>query len=184
MKLELIFPDKEYMANLKSVAKEFKENPTPYDISHMTTLVDFFKANHLEDYFELADTKRSIDQPEGFVPSTWLWVVQDGKIVAVADIRHTLNDYLRNVCGGHIAYGIVPSYRGKGLMNPIGKLLLKYARDHFGINEALITCHIENTPSYKVILRLMKEMGGHPDTDTFVDDHIEKRCWVLTEKED
>ena len=37
----------------------------------------------------------------------------DGRIVGLADIRHTLNAFLA-AYGGHIGYGVRPSERGKG----------------------------------------------------------------------
>lgn len=180
MNLKLTLPTPVYLESLKDIAQEFKENPTPFDISHTDKLVKALNTNDFDAYFNMVERLRGPDIPKGRVPSSFLWVVAEDKIVGIADIRHTLNDYLRNVCGGHIAYALAPSYRGKGLMNQIGKLLLQYARDNFGIKEALITCHIENTPSYKVIYRLMTEMGGRPETDTIVDNHIEKRFWVKT----
>lgn len=184
MELKIILPNENYKKQLKHIAQQLKNNPSPFDIRHAEKIVEFYEQDTIASYFQIAEKNSSINQPEGRVPSSWIWIVSEGKIVAIADIRHMLNDYLRNVQGGHIAYEVVPEFRGKGLMNKVGKLILKYARDNFGIHEALITCNIENMASHKTIVRLMNEMGGHPDTDTIVDDHIEKRYWVKTEKED
>ncbi len=180
MDLKIVLPDTAYLLELKKIAQSFKDNPTPFDIYHMDQIVQALDQDDFDNYFSMAENYRGTNIPKGRVPCSFLWIMSADKIVAIADIRHTLNDYLRHVCGGHIAYEVVPEYRGKGLMNPIGKLLLKYARDNFGIKEALITCHIENTASYKVISRLMREMGGKEETDTLVDNHIEKRFWVTT----
>lgn len=178
--LKIILPTKEWETELNKIALEFQENPSPFDINHRDEIVTAYETNDFASYFTKAENARNGITNEGHVPSSLLWIMAGGNIVAIADIRHFLNDYLRNVQGGHIAYEMVPSYRGKGLMNKIGKMLLSYAKENFGIQEALITCREKNIPSQKVIVRLMNEMGGHPDTDTLVDGAVEKRYWVKT----
>lgn len=178
---QVIFPDKNLKEELKTIAVDFKENKTPFDIYHIEKIINSYDQNNLDDYFQTSiNAKDASKLPPDRVPSYFIWVVDGDKIVAIADIRPILNDYLRNVEGGHLAYAMVPAYRGKGLMNKVGKLILQYAKENFDLNEVLITCHVENIPSYRVITRLINEMGGHPDTDTLVDGHIEKRCWVKT----
>lgn len=180
---KIILPDKKYTEELLKIAKEFKENPTPFDISHRNKIVSAFENNDADGYFKNCENyRKGINLPEGRVPSFNLWIMNDQDIIAIADIRPTLNDYLRNVQGGHLAYEMAPSYRGKGLMNLIGKMLLEYMYDEFKIQKALITCREKNIPSYKVITRLMNEMGGTPDTDTLIDGEIEKRFWINTIK--
>ena len=58
--------------------------------------------------------RESISDP-GQVPAT-VFFLQDetGRILGAIDIRHQLNDYLLSY-GGHIGYGIRPSFRGRGL---------------------------------------------------------------------
>ena len=178
--LKIILPNTAYEKELLKIAKEFKENTSVFDIMHRDKIVEAYENNDFEAYFTMAKCFREGPTPKGFVPSSFLWIMDGENIVAIADIRHHLNDYLRNVQGGHIAYEMVPSYRGKGLMNQIAKMLLAYAKENFGVTEALITCREKNIPSYKVIMRLMNEMGGYPDTDTLVDGEVEKRCWINT----
>ena len=63
------------------------------------------------DYIQhLRNEEMGIDLTEGFVPCTVLVAFKDGDIVARANIRHELNDFLLNV-GGHIGYGVLPSHR-------------------------------------------------------------------------
>ncbi len=179
--LKITLPTKEYEAELKKIALEFQENPSPFDINHRDKIVRAFENNDMNPYFKKCENSRNgLNLPKEHVPSSLLWITSGEKIVAIADIRHTLNDYLRNVEGGHIAYEVVPSFRGKGLMNKIGKMLLSYAKENFSIQEALITCREKNIPSHKIIVKLMQEMGGHPDTDTLVDGAVEKRYWIKT----
>ena len=181
--LKIILPTTKYETELKKIAQEFKDNPSCFDINHRNKIVEALEQNDFSTYFKKSEDCRNGNPPSGHVPSSHLWIMNQEEIIAIADIRHYLNDYLRNVQGGHIAYEVVPSYRGKGLMNIIGKMLLQYAYNHFEIKEALITCRAENIPSYKVITRLMNEMGGYPDTDTLIDDEVKKRYWIKTIKE-
>lgn len=178
--LKIVLPSTTYEKELSKIAVEFINTPSPFDIMHRNNIVTAYETNNFESYFTKVENNRNGITNEGRVPSSLLWIMDEEKIVAIADIRHFLNDYLRNVQGGHIAYEIVPSFRGKGLMNKIGKMLLSYAKENFGIQEALITCREKNIPSHKVIVRLMNEMGGHPDTDTLIDEEVEKRYWIKT----
>ena len=182
-KLKIILPTTKYETKLKKIAQEFKEHHNRFDINHRDKIVQALEQNDFETYFKQSEDCRNGITIPGHVPSSLLWIMNQEEIIAIADIRHYLNDYLRNVQGGHIAYEVVPSHRGKGLMNIIGKMLLQYAYDHFEIKEALITCREENIPSHKVITRLMNEMGGYPDTDTLIDGEVEKRYWIKTIKE-
>ena len=51
--------------------------------------------------------------PEGFVADTAFVLSVDGEYVGVFNLRHYLNDFLRNG-PGHIGYGISKKYRRKG----------------------------------------------------------------------
>lgn len=177
-KIELA--SKEYMQELTHIAKEFKDNPSRFDLEHRNLIVSCYENGDFTPYFTKVENSRKGIVPEGKVAASYLFVIKEEKIIAIANIRHELNDYLRNVLGGHIGYEMVPAYRGKGLMNKIAKCILAYARDNLGITQALITCKEENIPSLKIITRLMHELGGYPDTDTLVDGKVNKRCWIET----
>ncbi|MBR5501523.1 MAG: GNAT family N-acetyltransferase [Oscillospiraceae bacterium] len=62
---------------------------------------------------------------EGYVPETDCFLYLDGEAVGVFKLRHHLNDFLRNG-PGHIGYGLLPQYRGKGLATAGLKLALEY----------------------------------------------------------
>ena len=51
--------------------------------------------------------------PEGFVPDTTYVLVDGEDYVGVFNLRHCLNDFLREGAG-HIGYCISKKYRGKG----------------------------------------------------------------------
>src|ERR1700677_4305523 len=66
------------------------------------------------DYLQLlADHRMGVGQPPGWVPGTFLVAVVDGTVVGRTSIRHELNESLV-LQGGHIGYGVLPSYRRRG----------------------------------------------------------------------
>lgn len=93
---------------------------------------------------------RGIGVPEGFVPSSTFWLVDDGELVGVSNLRHTLNDRIRH-CGGHIGLGIRPSCRGRGLGSTLMRLTIDQARAR-GIGELHIHCHKHNEASARMII--------------------------------
>ena len=61
----------------------------------------------------LLKISEGLDLRDGYVPDTYFFLWDDDKIVGLFKIRHYLNDFLRKGAG-HIGYGILPEYRGKG----------------------------------------------------------------------
>ena len=88
--------------------------------------------------------------PEGFVPDTSFVLSVDGEYVGVFNLRHYLNDFLRNG-PGHIGYGISKKYRRKGYATAGLKLALGKARE-IGIHEAYLSVNKDNTGSLKTQL--------------------------------
>lgn len=84
------------------------------------------------------------------VPSTTFWLYVDDVPVGFGNLRHFLTEALRNA-GGNIGYGIAPQFRGKGYGNILLKLLLQEARK-IGLEEVLLTVHLDNISSKKVAL--------------------------------
>ncbi len=91
------------------------------------------------------------DVPEGLVPSTSRWVVQDGRLVGFVALRHELNAFLFEE-GGHIGYAVRPTARGRGIATAAAALALLEAR-HLAIERVLLTCDDANVASATVIER-------------------------------
>lgn len=74
----------------------------------------------------------------------------DGRIVGIIDLRHTLNEFLKDL--GHCGYSVRPSERRKGYAT---EMLCKLARTakEVGMKELQISVEKENTASRKVIER-------------------------------
>ena len=98
----------------------------------------------------LAACARGEGLPPGFVPHSTYWLVSDGVVLGVANLRHTLTDALRRE-GGHIGYGVRPSARRRGFARELLRRTLGSARD-LGLSEALLTCGSSNEGSIRTIL--------------------------------
>lgn len=91
----------------------------------------------------------------GYVPCTYIWIVDGGTFLGSLAIRHELNDYLLNE-GGHIGYSVRPSARRQGHAAKALADALPVARE-LGIERVLLTCDEDNTGSRATI----EKNGGH-----------------------
>ncbi|MFD2044175.1 GNAT family N-acetyltransferase [Ornithinibacillus salinisoli] len=109
-----------------------------------------------------------------WLPNTNYFLVNDqNRIVAMVDIRHSLNEHLFNE-GGHIGYSVRAVERRKGYATRILAEALKKCKD-IGISRVLVTCDEENIGSAKTILN----NGGIEDR-SFVDSEgsVTRRFWI------
>ncbi|MDP3733439.1 MAG: GNAT family N-acetyltransferase [Candidatus Daviesbacteria bacterium] len=113
--------------------------------------------------------------PEGFVPSSEFWFIDNNEFIGRVSIRHKLNDHLLKI-GGHIGYYIRASKRKMGYGKKILKLSLLKARK-LGLTKVLVTCDEGNIGSQKIIeasqgvLEDIVEVGeGKPK---------KRRYWIL-----
>lgn len=89
--------------------------------------------------------------PDWVISSTFFAVREsDHRIIGMIDIRHTLNDFLRDY-GGHVGYGVRPSERRKGYAVKILEQGLAYCK-LIGRERIMLACYSDNIPSKKTIL--------------------------------
>ncbi|HEY3317532.1 MAG TPA: GNAT family N-acetyltransferase [Coriobacteriia bacterium] len=63
----------------------------------------------------LNDEERGLGLPAGFVPCSHRWLVdEEGEIVGVVRVRHTIDHPFLAEEGGHIGYDVPPARRGRG----------------------------------------------------------------------
>ena len=125
------------------------------------------------EYLEiLGNESTGTNLKEGRVPSTFLIAEIDGKLVGRASIRHELNDFLLSV-GGHIGYGVRPSYRRQGFATEILRQSLTYIHG-LGVREVLVTCDDDNFGSIKVI----ESQGGILENKVEFEGTLKRRYWI------
>ena len=105
---------------------------------------------------KLEDYRRGFRLPNGYVPSSSFWLVDEDKeeFIGQASIRHFMTESLKTF-GGHIGYAIRPSFWNKGYGTAQLALLLPEAKK-LGINLVRLTCYASNTASS----RIMEKNGG------------------------
>ncbi len=127
-------------------------------------------------WLELLEKKSKPETcPEGLVPDSQFLCLRaaDNRLVGMINIRHRLNEYLRDF-GGHIGYIIRPGERGKGYAARQLQLgLIECAG--LGIDPVLITCLDDNERSRRTIL---KGGGVYEDTRERDDGRRFERYWI------
>jgi len=87
--------------------------------------------------------------PEGFVSDSTYILEVDGNYVGIFNLRHELNDFLRQHAG-HIGYGIAKPYRHKGYATRGLKLLIDKAKEIIKEDEIYMSVHKDNAHSLRV----------------------------------
>lgn len=103
--------------------------------------------------------------PENMVPSSTFWLVKQGEIVGVTNLRHYLNDSIRHI-GGHIGLSIKPTLRGQGLSKILLNMTLHQANE-LGIKQVHVHCYESNMASAKMI----ESCGGVLDSTVSLNDN-------------
>lgn len=117
---------------------------------------------------------RSVGVRADWVHSTMFWLVDfapsEPRYLGRLSLRHELNGFLRTE-GGHIGYVVRPSAQRRGLGTRMLAMALPAAAA-LGIDQALVTCDVDNVGSAKVIMT----NGGVEDTPY----RSKRRFWVPT----
>ena len=112
------------------------------------------KFERSEDWLdEIKRCKQRETVPLNRVPSTQFICVResDNKMVGAIQVRHELNDYLRDFAG-HIGYSVRPSERRKGYAVWMLQNVLPYCKS-LGIKNVMVSCFADNEGSRRTILQ-------------------------------
>lgn len=102
------------------------------------------------------------------------WLVDGETFIGEASIRYELNAWLIE-SGGHVGYGIRPSFERQGYGKLILKLALEKCRD-YGTGPVLVTCNEHNIASAKIIEAnggVLEDMRDDPTREGML-----KRYWI------
>lgn len=143
----LVKPCMRYLQSYLNACWEFKDKK-----------VRWYNLDDPSRFYEWKDTifeeyeRRSlgVGLPEGYVPSSTFWLVENDEFIGTGNLRHWLTPPLEKY-GGHIGYAIRPSKWGHRYGTLILRLLLEEARS-LQIKRVLLTCDEENTMSAKVMI--------------------------------
>jgi predicted acetyltransferase len=114
------------------------------------------------------DARPESPRKPGYVPCTYLWIVDGDTFLGSLAIRHELNDFLFNQ-GGHIGYSVRPSARRRGHAAAALANALPIARE-LGIARILLTCDEDNAGSRATI---EKNGGVYEDSR-----NSKRRYWI------
>jgi predicted acetyltransferase len=131
--------------------------------------------SHAEIVERFAKQSRGEDLREGRVPGTTFFLVHDGRILGVANLRHRLAEHLRRF-GGHVGFSVRPSERGKGYATRLLEAAKAYVRANLEVDRLLVTCDLENVASARVI----EKCGGVLEDETFYEpmERVVRRYWI------
>lgn len=122
--------------------------------------------------------KNIVTVPEKWVVSTQFAYVRkcDGRILGMLQVRHYLNDYLREYAG-HIGYSVRPSERRKGIATAMLREALPFCKS-IGLEQVMIACEPTNPGSRGTILN---NGGKYWRTVHFEPEDIDlEHYWVQT----
>lgn len=171
--VRLVKPSPEYKEEYLDFHKEWKSSgedmipwvikKDPYDFNEMIQ--------------SLLDAEKGKNLPQGWVPDTTFWLVEENnRVLGVVNIRHSLTENLMN-SGGHVGYGIRPSERKKGYATKLLSLSLEKTKE-LGIDATLVVCDKWNEASKRTILN----NGGISDKDFIEEDgNVILRFWIKSE---
>lgn len=144
--LKLIKPTKALEKDFRAAISEFRENGE----TQIETL--FSRSGYdMDNYLKLTQqAEAGFALPQGFVPYTTYWSVQDDQhVIGFCHFRHYLTNPLK-IEGGHIGYSVRPSERQKGYGTQQLALMLEACR-WMAFEKVMITCDFDNIASYKII---------------------------------
>jgi predicted acetyltransferase len=112
-------------------------------------------------------------RPE-IVPMDAYFIEAEGRILGELYIRHRLSPGLEQI-GGHVGYKVRPSCRNQGVATAALRLALKQL-GAMSIKTALVTCHVNNHASARVI----EKCGGIRISNALTEQGVEWRYLVAT----
>jgi predicted acetyltransferase len=144
----LLKPDASMCGEIKAYRQEFLDTGDSMDGTG-----PLLRMEHAEDWLAFnRDAEDETKKPENWVVSEQFAYVRksDGKTVGMIQFRHYFNDFLERY-GGHIGYSVRPGERKKGYAKRMLSECLNVCRT-FGLENALITCLVDNEASRRTIL--------------------------------
>lgn len=153
-------------------AADWKKETSPFKIE-ATERYPNFKAEDFEAY--QTDLRRQETTPKqtDYSTATHYFAFVEGEIAGEVSCRWQIEKGILLEWGGHIGYGVAPSFRGHGLAQEMVKFVLPEYRKR-GILRVMISADEGNWASRKTI----EAVGGLLENTVLVEDERVCRYWV------
>ena len=148
MKIRLVRPTEQLKEQAINFRQEFFDNHEM--VINGSELLD--KTDQYEDWLKAVAANTSIEtvSVNWVVTDTFFAVDEKDQIIGIIDLRHTLNDFLKNL--GNCGYSVCPSERRKGYATEMLRLLLPIVKGA-GMKELHLSVERDNEASIKAIMR-------------------------------
>jgi predicted acetyltransferase len=115
----------------------------------------------------LISYEHPVNMPDWFVPETYYYLWDEGRLVGEFRIRHYLTDALREGAG-HIGYSILKECRGKGYGTEGLRLTVQIAKEIVPEDEIYLRVNKDNIASQKVMINNGAYRAGEDDGHYFM----------------
>lgn len=146
-KIKLVVPTIKYKDKALQFKKEFFDNNE--NVINGSELLDKIESYEewLQSIINNADIKTV--NPEWVLTDTFFAVDANDEIVGIIDLRHELNEFLRDF--GNSGYSVRPSERRKGYATEMLRLIIEVAKKA-GLDSLQLSVERTNEPSIKTIV--------------------------------
>lgn len=171
--MELIRPIEKYVSSYADALAEDELHP---EDPHRQN-----SARHFRNSETVVERARNYEQgiglPEGYVPATTFWLIDNDHFIGEICIRHELTPTLLKF-GGHIGYEIRYSETRKGYGTKMLAMVLPWCKNELHLPKVMLTCDDDNIGSQKIIEKnggiLQDKLINHLDRGTV----LTRRYWI------
>lgn len=153
-------------------AADWENDTSPFKIDE-TNYYNEISAENFRDWQEKIRLEETVVESLNWSTCTKYFAFVDGEIAGVISCRWQIEKGILLEWGGHIGYGVAPSFRGHHLAEKLVKFALEKYRSR-GILKVMISANKGNFASRKTI----EHCGGHLENVVQIDGKPICRYWV------